>query len=188
MSNYCKHTDNELVNLLQDGDHASFTEIYDRYWKPLYNAAYQACRSREDSLDICQAIFVWIWDNRSIITIPTTLKGYLFTAVKYKVANFIRNGKVRQGFFENLASTDTQVYEENDLEIRELEIFIAQLINELPPRCREVFMMSRNEQLSHGEIATQLGIAERTVDEQIHRALKKLKTPLTKLATIFLLF
>ncbi len=188
MSNYCKYTDNELVNLLQDDDHDSFTEIYNRYWKLLYNAAYQACRNREDSLDICQALFVWIWDNRLSIKISTTLKGYLFTAVKYKVANLIRNGKLREGLFDNLAANHTEVWEENELEIKELENFITQLINELPPRCREVFIMSRNEQLSHREIAAQLGIAERTVDEQIHRALKKLKGPLSKLATIFLLF
>ena len=167
MHNYCKYSDNELINLLQDDDHASFTEIYERYWKLLYNSAYQACRNREDSLDICQALFVWIWDNRFSIKISTTLKGYLFTAVKYKVANLIRNGKLREGLFDNLATTHTQVYEENALEIKELEGFIAQLIGELPPKCREVFMMSRHEQLSHREIAVQLGIAERTVDGQV---------------------
>lgn len=139
-------------------------------------------------MDICQALFVWLWENRLVLHITTTLKGYLYTAVKYKVANLIRNGKIRESLFDDLAPVDTLTYKSNELEIKELQGFIAQLIDGLPQRCKEVFLLSRNEHLSHKEIAVRLGISEKTVDEHIHRALNKLRLPLDRLAFIFLLF
>jgi RNA polymerase sigma-70 factor (family 1) len=183
-----KLTDDELFSLLKQRDMGAFTEIYNRYWKLLFNAAYHASHNREESLDICQTLFIWLWENSQVIVLKTTLKGYLYTAVKYKVANMIRNGKIRESLIEDLEAIDPRRYKENELEVKELKSFISQLIDELPERCREVFLLSRDEQLSHKEIADQLGIAEKTVDEQVYRALKKLRLPLGRLASIFLLF
>ncbi len=183
-----KLTDEELLSLLKQRDMAAFTEIYNRYWKLLFNAAYHASNNREESLDICQTLFIWLWENSHVIVLKTTLKGYLYTAVKYKVANMIRNGKIRECLIDDLEAIDPRRYKENELELKELKNFISRLIDELPERCREVFLLSRDEQFSHKEIADQLGIAEKTVDEQISRALKRLRLPLGKLASIFLLF
>ncbi|WP_285008574.1 RNA polymerase sigma factor [Pedobacter faecalis] len=181
------YTDQELVALLKDGDRAAYTEIYNRHWKFLFQAAYRASGRKEDSFDICQAVFLWIWENREHIKPAVNLKGYLYTAVKYKIANMIRNGKYRESLFEDLASVDHRGYEVNELEIKELKSFIAQLIDELPDKCREVFLLSRREHLSHKEIAERLGIAEKTVDAHISKALQKLREPLGRLASIFLM-
>lgn len=180
--------DEDLLCLVRNGDRDAFTEIYNRYWKLLFNTAYNVNRNREDSLDVCQSIFLWFWENRSEVKVATSLKAYLQTAVKYKIANLIRNGKVRESLFDDLAKIDLQTYNANELEIKELKCLIAQLCDELPAKCREVFLLSREEHLKHKEIAERLGIAEKTVDDHITRALHKLKTPLSKLASIFLLF
>ena len=180
-------SDAELTVLLNQGDAQAYTEIYNRHWKFLFSAAYNACRNKEDSFDICQTIFLWLWENRVKIKVSVDLKGYLYTAVKYKIANQIRNGKYRELLFENLEQIDTRVQQVNELEIKELKGFIAQLINELPEKCREVFLLSRDEHLTHKEIAQRLGIAIKTVDAHIANALQKLKGPLNKMASLFLL-
>lgn len=188
MADYSKYGDQELTLLLKSGDRSAFTEIYNRYWQFLFNSAYNANRNKEDSLDVCQTVFLWIWENKEQIKLTVNLKGYLYTAVKYKIANQIRNGQYRESLFEDLEHIDARTYHVNELEITELKAFIALLISELPERCREVFLLSRHEHLSHKEIAARLGIGEKAVNAHITRALQKLRVPLEKLATIFLLF
>ncbi|GAA3990038.1 RNA polymerase sigma factor [Mucilaginibacter dorajii] len=187
MSAYSIYTDQELITFLAQGDDSAYTEIYNRHWKFLFQAAYRANRNKEDSYDICQGVFLWIWENRAQIRPATNLKGYLYTAAKYKIANMIRNGKYRESLFEDLEIFDKRSYEVNELEIKELKNFIAQLIDELPDKCREVFLLSRKEHLSHKQIAERLDIGEKTVDSHIARALQKLRAPLNRLASIFLM-
>jgi RNA polymerase sigma-70 factor (ECF subfamily) len=181
-------SDEELLCLLKENNREAYTEIYNRYWKFLFTTAYNVHRNREDSMDVCQTVFLWFWENRAQLKITTTLQAYLYTAVKYKIANMIRNGKYREDLFADLQLIDMRTYQQNELEIKELKAFVDQLIDELPTKCREVFLMSRNEHLTHKEIADRLGIAEKTVNDHVTRALQKLKAPLQKLACIFLLF
>lgn len=188
MANYNVFSDQQLQSLLNEGDELAFTEIYNRHWKFLYTAAYNVLRHKEDTLDICQSIFMWMWENHRDITIKTSLRAYLYTAVKYKVANLIRQGKVRESFLEDVLGSEIRADEKLELEIKELRHFISQLINELPDKCRDVFLLSRDEHLSHKQIAERLGISEKTVDDHITRALKKLRASLGKMATIFISF
>lgn len=187
MTTYSSYTDQELTALLREDDEYAYTEIYSRHWKFLFQAAYKANRNKEDSYDVCQSVFLWIWENRAQIRPATNLKGYLYTAAKYKIANMIRNGKYRAGLFEDLELLDKRSYETNELEIKELENFISQLIDELPDKCREVFLLSRTEHLTHKQIAERLGIGEKTVDAHIAKALQKLRVPLGRLASIFMM-
>lgn len=188
MTSLSTFSDQELLLQLKEDDRFAFDEIYNRYWKFLFTASYNATKNRDDSLDVCQIVFLWLWENRKHIEINTNLKAYLYTAVKYKIANLIRHGKVRESLFDNLHLIDIRTYKETELEIKELKNFIDQLINKLPGKCREVFLLSRTEHLTHKQIAERLGITEKTVDDHITRALQKLRVPLGKLASVFLLF
>lgn len=187
MAVYSGYTDQELIALLERGDESAYTEVYNRHWKFLFQAAYRVSHNKEDSYDVCQAVFLWVWENRLQINPATNLKGYLYTAVKYKIANMIRNGKYRESLFEDLESIDQRRYQVDELEIKELKNFIAQLIDELPDKCREVFLLSRTDHLTHKQIAERLGIGEKTVDAHISKALQKLRGPLGRLASIFLM-
>lgn len=180
------YDDIQLIKLVRSGDRLAFDELYNRHWQLTYTRAFNLLRDREDSLDVCQSVFLWLWENRQAVHIRSTLEGYLYTAVKYKIANLIRHGKVRESFFEEIKHTDTSAFESHDLEVKELKSLIHQLIDELPPKCREVFRLSRQDHLSHKEIAERLAISEKTVDDHITRALKKLRGPLNRLASIFL--
>jgi len=181
-------TDERLLELIRDhDDREAFDELYNRHWKFLFTASFNMLRDRDESLDICQAVFLWLWEHRNDLNIKTNLRGYLYSSVKYKIANFIRRGKIRESFFDELKQVDAEAFQENELELKELQLLITQLVNNLPQKCKEVFQLSRNENLTHKQIADKLGISEKTVDDHILRALKKLKTPLNRMASIFLI-
>lgn len=172
----------ELLHLLRRSDAAAFTEIYKRYWEFLYKSCFSILKDCDVSDDIVQDIFVWLWSNREK-HITDSFKPYLYSAVKYKVANVIRHGKVKEAFFEravqNYQEADTA---NNELEIKELKEIIAQFTSTLPERARMIFDLSRNKLLSNKEIAAQLGISEKTVENQMNINLKKLKNSLGRLS------
>jgi RNA polymerase sigma-70 factor (family 1) len=184
MPAYSLHTDSELLDFLKSGNMAAFDEIYQRYWNTLFRSAYYLLEDRAASMDIVQDVFVWLWENRDHV-VHTTLKGYLVMAVRYKAANFIRNSKVRTAFIvENTVPEPVQTSEEWKLELKELKAVIASFTETLPSRCKEVFYLSRHEHLSNREIACRLGISEKTVENQLTTALRKLRMRLGSMSLL----
>jgi RNA polymerase sigma-70 factor (ECF subfamily) len=178
---YSRLSDDELMALLA-GDDAAFDEIYERYWSLLYRAAFNVLRDEDACMDVIQDVFIWFWEHRSDISFRS-VKAYLLVAVKYKVANYIRNGKVRESFYDRIPKVELDHdFPDEVLELKELKEMIAQFVMELPERCQEVFNLSRNEHMSNKEIAEYLGITEKTVENQINKALKRLKLNLGKLS------
>jgi RNA polymerase sigma-70 factor (family 1) len=178
---YGRLSDNELAALLADDD-AAFNEIYERYWSLLYRAAFNVLKDEDACLDVIQEVFIWFWEHRSDVAVKS-VKAYLLVAVKYKVANYIRNGKTRESFYDRIPKIELDDdFPDEALEVKELKEMIARFVMELPERCQEVFNMSRNEHLSNKEIAERLGITEKTVENQINKALKRLKLNLGKLS------
>src|SRR5690606_956547 len=101
MKDYTAISDKELLIMLSDSDIEAFDEIYRRYWSNMYNSTYNILRDKDSCMDIVQELFIWVWEHRSHLDV-TSLKSYLLVAVKFKVANYIRRGKVRQTFFDKL--------------------------------------------------------------------------------------
>jgi len=175
-----KLNDSDLLTLLQEGDHAAFNEIYDRYFAVLYNSAYSLLKDSDTSDDVVQEIFVWLWCHREQ-HLTDSLKPYLRAAVKYQVAKMVRHGKVKETFYQRaVAAYQPQIPEDLSYEIRELEAIIAAFTASLPEKAREVFRLSREENLTNKQIASQLSISEKTVENQMTINLKKLKLVLGK--------
>ncbi|MBG6235270.1 RNA polymerase sigma factor (sigma-70 family) [Pedobacter sp. CAN_A7] len=108
----------------------------------------------------------------------SSLKGYLCAAAKYKLISYIRKGKVKQDFFTKIKDLPDSYTIEENLEVKELQQIIGQITDQLPIKCREIFRMSRNEHLSNKVIAERLGLSEKTVENQITIALKKIRSAL----------
>ena len=167
------------MRLLGAGDQSAFDTIYARYWETLYQTAFYLLKDADASMDIVQDIFVWLWEKREKVDIQS-LPAYLKAAVKFKVANYIRDGKIRDSFFTEMQPLSSGQTDPFHAEVRELKAIIDQAIQELPDKCRTIYLLSKQEKLSNKEIASHLGISVKTVEAQMTIALKRIRSAVGK--------
>jgi len=187
MAVYDAHTDNELIALLKAGDHAAFSEIYERYGASLVRFAASKLYDLDDCRDLVQDIFVSLWIKKDM-PIHGELKSYLFAAARHKVVDKIRKNVTREEYAIVIQSLkDYDIYDpEKDINAKDLESVVASAIEKLPPRTKEIYMLSRNEYLSIPDIANKLGLSDQTVKNQLSAAIKALKETISKLAVMLL--
>lgn len=181
-------SDLELLQLIKISDRKSFEIIYNKYCDILFEHAYRIIRERDVCMDIVQDIFTWIWTNREFLEI-NSLKPYLLAAVKFQVANYIRKNKMHESYVDNyliLNSSNSVV--DTVYEIKELKNLISHLKGLLPEKCRQVFILSRDEHLTNKQIADNLGISEKTVEMHISLALKRLRHWVGEYLNLLLIF
>jgi RNA polymerase sigma-70 factor (ECF subfamily) len=170
--------DELLIELLQGDDKHAFEQIYRKYWPVLLDAAYKRLRDEATCEELVQDLFVSLYTNRHKIAIQTSLIAYLKGALKYKVLNEIRSRMVRNRYNEHIFSLgDSHLLVHNEQQdAKELQRLIDKKIDQLPKKCREVFLLSRNEHLSHKLIAERLGISVSTVEKHIGKALQIIRS------------
>ena len=173
-------TDYELIESLKQESLPAFNEIYSRYSGPMYKFAYSILKDEAECDDILQNVFTWLWENKEQLNI-TSLKAYLFAAVKFSLAGVIRLSKRRGEILAN-APLLSEAVEDDGLELRELIDIIKNFTEKLPERAREIFELSRKHYLTNKEIALRLGISEKTVENQMNISLKKLKLHLGRMS------
>ncbi|RAJ37036.1 RNA polymerase sigma factor [Pedobacter cryoconitis] len=174
MGMYGEYSDSELIELLKSGDRLAFTEIYNRYWSVLYAQVYKMLRDQDDAKDVIQEIFSKLWINAAAIKSNHNLGGLLYTAARNKVLNSIEKSKVRHDYAKSIAAfvSETDPDTIDKLDEKRLSKIIEHEIQSLPPKMREIFEMSRKENLSHKEIAEKLNLSDQTVKKQVQNALK----------------
>jgi len=169
--------DEQLVHLLSAGDVEAFNEIYARYWKLLFYIAGKRLNNYSEAEEAVQNIFADLWARRSTLAITRSLKYYLAAAVQYQVMAAIAK-KANIGGLESATQNLSTAGADNRLNFQELEEQLQHLVRCLPQRCRLVYQMSREEGLSNKAIAERLGISEKTVENQLTKALARLKAGL----------
>lgn len=169
----------ELAGLLRNGDHAAFTEIYDRFFGVLYMHALHRLRDTDEAKDIVQELFTSLWLKHETLSC-TNLSNYLYTAVRNRVLNNIAHHSVEARYMAALPSTvnTDSCLADHRLRERQLAAIIEEEINALPAKMREVFLLSRKEHLSYKEISDRLGITEQSVRSHVKNALRILKVRL----------
>jgi RNA polymerase sigma-70 factor (family 1) len=176
MENYSEYTDIELYILLKQGDHTAFTEIYNRYWAVLFRHARRMLYDDDDAGDIIQDVFTNLYTNAAQNEL-TSLRGYLYAAVRNRVLDKIRRNKLTETYLHSLGEylekgvTST----EDQVSYNELSALIDREIAQLPKKMREAFELSRKLNLSYKEIAIEMNTSDETVKKQISRALKRLR-------------
>jgi RNA polymerase sigma-70 factor (ECF subfamily) len=173
--------DNELLALFKDGDQVAFKMIYERYWQVLYVAACKVIKDEEEAKDVVQEVFISLLNKRSELRVHSTLSSYLYSAVRYKVFDQISRQKVRSAYADSFSEFASQSEYSTDRALLEKEIHaeMEKEIQNLPGKMKEVFELSRKEELSHKEIAETLNISDKTVKKQISNAIKLLKPKFT---------
>lgn len=115
-----------MLALLSNEDQQAFEILYDRYWEDLYLLAYLMLRNKDASKDIVQEVFIWLWEHRLSLQIKS-LRAYLKTAVKYKVANHIRSGNIRESVFQKLSAVSTSLDNASALAVNDHALPIAHI-------------------------------------------------------------
>ncbi|WP_432711808.1 RNA polymerase sigma factor [Pedobacter sp.] len=181
--------DKDLIALCKKGDPLAFKQIYEQYWQLLYIAAFKVLKDEDEAKDVVQEVFISFIDRAGLFEIQTSIAGYLYTAVRYKVLDFISRKKIR----ENHVASITTFLEENtyraDHHVIEKETIaeIEREIQFLPTKMRQIFELSRKEHLTYKEIADRLNLSDKTVKKQINNALKILKPKLNAYNMIYVL-
>lgn len=172
----------ELVVRLIDGDEDAFCELYAAYKNRLLYFAMKFVKSREFAEDIFQDAFTVVWQSRRFINPDASFSSYLYTIVRNRVLNQLRDMSNEDQLKEHIlsqavdASNDTK----SEILLNDLKEIIGRALEQLTPRQREVFKMSRDLQMSHKEIADALGVSVNTVQEHISVSLKVIRSYLTK--------
>ena len=166
----------ETVRKLKHGDQEAFAFLYNHYWKQVYNFSRLYLISADAAEEVVQEVFIKIWETREFLREDDHFKGLLFIITRHRK-------NVNEDFYKVtvLAALEEPYDVEEEIDAHNLQEYIDRLIDELPPRRREIFNLSRKEQKSYKEIALLLNISEKTVENQISEALKYLKKNITLL-------
>jgi RNA polymerase sigma-70 factor (ECF subfamily) len=190
MATYLTLTDLQLVDLLKKDDSDAFSEIYSRYAVLLVGFASSKLFDLEDSRDIIHDVFVKLWQERKQLKVDRDLKAYLFKLTRYRIVDKIRKNITRQEYAAMLNSLAVSygVTIEQEIAAKEMAQIIETSLNKLSPRVKEVYLLSREENLSVAEIADKLQVSEQTVKNQLSTALKHLRASLAVASATALMF
>lgn len=181
MDAYRSLPDIKLAERLADNDKAALEEVYLRYWGGLFNHASRLLRDEAAAEDLVHDLFAHLIDNMDTLNINTPLDAYLYKAVRNRVINIFHKNKTRQKHIDSLTHLADQgefVTDELIL-VRDMKRRIDEAVASFPPKMREAFEMSRVNNLSRREIAEATGTTESTVNNQINKALRILRTRLS---------
>ncbi len=189
---YLIYSDEDLLNLMQEhDDESAFAELYDRYFRLLFNYTFEKVNDQFTTQEIVQELFVSLWQHRKEHTIKAC-RSYLYTMAKNLVVSFYRKEFTRQHHYIQWSSLRPQTtdYSDQPALTDDLAHRYEKALQMLPEKCKNVFVLSR-EGYPNREIAQSLGISEKTVEQHITKALRILKVHLKEhllYSTAFLQF
>lgn len=176
LKTYAHDTIAELMLLIRQGDEAAFAELYNRYWQRLYAIAWNRLQDKAAVEDIIHDVFTGLWANRQQVQ-PENPENYLAVAVKYAVFNRVKKNIREREKLAGFAAETPAVQDniETALHHKQLLERVWQEAEKLPERCRLIFSCSREKGMPVKEIARQLGLSPKTVENQLGKALRQLK-------------
>jgi RNA polymerase sigma-70 factor (family 1) len=181
-------TDAELTQKFNTGSEAAFAEIYKRYWLQMFNHARRLLKDREMARDAVQEVFTKLWEKRKTLEVKGSLAGFVYQGIRNHIINLIAHEKVKNTYMERLAhfQVDSSWNTDELIRAKELAKLFETEIGKLPDKMKTTFILSRDENLSHREIALRTGTSEGTVKKQIYYALKILRGKISVLFTFII--
>lgn len=174
--------DSRWIERIRASDTRAFEQLFFAYGQPLTSFALRFVQDQDLAEDIVQDVFLRVWTQRTNLDPDRSIKTYLYTATRNQALNVLRHSRVKQHGAEELAPLEPQVTTpEDQLEQQQVSREIHRAIAQLPDRCRTIFTMSRFDHLTYAEIAEILHISIKTVETQMGRALKSLRSSLSNL-------
>ena len=182
MKGYPLNSDDALLCLLAQDDELAFNEIYRRYWRILFGIASGKLKSSFLAEDIIHDVFASLWKNRKSVYIQS-LQHYLASSTRYLVFKAIRKSTLQQSQ-QSLQRPSAEFTLEDSVHNKCLLEFVNREIDTLPLRCRTIFKYSREKGMSNKEIAMEMQISSKTVENQINKALHHLRFSMKKMLQV----
>jgi len=175
-----RDTDIELIEKLRIGDVDAFDLVYQRYAGKLYAFSLKYLKSKEESEELVQSVFLKVWENQKNLKKDTSFKSYLFTIAYNEICNLFRRRKYQQNLITKIEteSSEASGETEDQIEFQFVAEQVDQIIARLPEKQKTIFLKSRQEGKSNKEIADELGLSRGTVDNYISESLKFIRTNL----------
>ncbi len=173
-------SDPEIVQAIRQGQGSAFEQMFRTYYEPLCRYANTLLKDSDEAEEVTQGLFLSIWEKREDLEITLSLKAYLYRAVHNHCLNRIKHFGVRETHraYSLHFQTDSHDSVTEAIYGSELEKRIERAVSKLPEQCQVVFRMSRFEELKYQEIADQLGLSIKTIENQIGKALKIMRKEL----------
>lgn len=165
-------------------DEASFDALFRTWYAPLVRYAYSFTEGDQDEAEeLVQEAFVKLWGQRASLGVQHSLKAYLYKMVHNQALNRLRSSKVQEKYVQHQTRQMAQEFESAP-EVPELQERLQKVLRALPAQCRQVFELSRFEELKYREIAEQLGISTKTVETHMGKALRIMRQELAEYLTL----
>lgn len=169
-----------LLSRISKGDKAAFSVVFTAYYADLVMFAFTFLKEKEASEEIIQDVFVKLWDNRESLEIKSSLKSFMLKSVQNKCIDMLRHKKIKNRYSDEILNYP--VIHENQTEDyilhSELEGIIGKLLQELPEKVNQAYVLNRFDGYTYSEIAEKLNVSVRTVEVRISRALGFLREKL----------
>ncbi len=180
----------QIIRRLKNEDKSAVDDLFAYYYPRLYHFSKSILKIENGIDDILQEVFVKIWLNRQKIVNHETFNAYIYTITKNEVLNLIRSNLRDHTFKDQLFQHAVAEEYQNSLplEYEEIKAGIDKIVANLPEKRQRVFVLSRNEGLSNKEIAQQLNISEKTVEDHITHAIRQIKSSMKEVGIISLLY
>ena len=179
-----------MTEVSQHWDERTLESIFREHFKGLCRFARAFVKEDEAAKEIVQDAFVNLWEKRQSIDLSKPVKSYLATIVRNKCLNYLRDHKKFSNdllALENL-SNEVVYNQPDNLVEADIRDQIDRAIDELPEKCREVFKLSRNQNLKYQQIADELQISVKTVETQMSKALQHMRIRLAEYLPVFFVF
>lgn len=177
-----------VIDNLRKGEHKTFEMLFKEWYVPMCRYAVSILQDEEEAKDVVQKFFCKLWDKHNEIDIKTSLQSYLYRSVHNECLNVIKKRKVKADYIEYASLSEVhQDKADKQMSINELENNAQKAIEKLPPRCKEIFLLSRMNNMTYSEIAKSLEIAVGTVEAQMVKALRLLRIELRDYLCLLLL-
>lgn len=190
MIEYLQYSDEQLMLEIKAGNMVAYDALYRKYSKKLYKFSLSILKSSEEAENIIQDVFLNLWLNREKIEKNSLVKYYIFTIAYNSAISVIRKKIKEVQFLEYLKTLQDLQQEPVDLQIEynELEDNLNKIINTMPERQREVYLLHKVEGLKYSEIAEKLNISVNTIENHMSRALKSIREKIGNYSLLAILF
>ena len=177
-----------LFEKIKKGDEKAFEKLFHSHYSHLCLFAEHFVRNHAEAEEIAQDIFVWLWENRTRVTIATSVKNYLFRSVKNRCLNFLQHKKIETRYAEKLlAEAEQSTPDDANFIESGLLSKIEESISSMPDKRQEIFRLSREEGLKYREIAQKMNISVKTVETHMGLAIKTLRKKLQQFTSFILI-